>query len=108
MDQAAKDYLNKIPREKKIDQLVEDVDSWDTDSLLDFAQNILRERYEGLVDSDLDEEYYINRDYLVDDELVAFEADVASRAVEAKQQAVCQCPSLFIMGHEDGCPDKRN
>jgi hypothetical protein len=101
MDKAVKEYLDKIPRNDKIDQLVNQVDGWDLSSLLNFVQDTLRDRYESMCDDDLDDEYYMSNDYAIDSALMPEPDD---EVIEAG----CQCPSLFLMGHEDGCPDKRS
>jgi len=100
-------FLNNIPRQKKIERMLGQVEGWDLESLIDWIQYELNERYVDLDDEDLNSEYYSYFDDEIHDD-VYDELEAAEEARQAALPKTCQCPNLFIMGHEDGCPEKRS
>ena len=47
----------KMLREEKIEELVNNVDSWDNETLIEFAKDVLREDYRNFSDEEIDKQY---------------------------------------------------
>jgi hypothetical protein len=50
--------MKDIQRDMMIDELVEAVDDWDIDTLIDFAKDILFDRYSKWKTHEIEEEYF--------------------------------------------------
>lgn len=105
MDEQTKKYLGTIPRQKKLDALLDLVNDWDVDALIDWVRYKLEEQYDKLNDSDLADEYFMMFDCIIEDEM--WDQGYYVDEVPAVK-AVCDCPmSAFGIAHIDDCPDKK-
>lgn len=104
-DSDIEEYISSIPRDAKIKRLVDQIDDWDYDTLLESVKGGMQERYDGSDDNDISNEYYDQfSDDLYDEVADAKRAKLrAARAAAAHK--TCKCPNLLRDGHtRSDCP----
>lgn len=104
-DEFAKEYLNKLSRKEKIKRIVDEVDSWDIETLVYYAKDRTEQELNSLGDSSINDEFATSFEYEIDQYVsdALFDQDGEDKEDELKPE--CDCDNLFSMGHDSpNCP----
>lgn len=102
LSEEAKECLNNIPNDQKIDKMIENVENWDLQSLISWVQCEMEDKLLAATPEEVNQAYYL----LFEEEIEEFIA----RAEDTlpPEPKVCVCP-MTIGGiiHEADCPEQK-
>lgn len=101
------EFVANTNRQTKIDRIVDDVDTWDWGSTIDFCKDVVRERLEDMTDEDINFDYLNAYDYEIEEAVSEMIEEEQECGPQKKKVCDCLCTAWGIT-HTPDCPDFRS